>query len=33
VSGKNRDDLQSVIQLLKGGDFGIELQFENYRST
>ena len=33
VSGKNRDDLQSVIQLLKGRDFGIELQFENYRST
>jgi len=33
VSGKNRDDLQSVIQLLKGKDFGIELQFENYRST
>jgi uncharacterized protein YajQ (UPF0234 family) len=33
VSGKNRDDLQSVIQLLKGRDFGIALQFENYRST
>jgi uncharacterized protein YajQ (UPF0234 family) len=33
VSGKSRDDLQSVIQLLKGRDFGIELQFENYRST
>ena len=33
VSGKSRDDLQSVIQLLKGKDFGIELQFENYRST
>ena len=33
VSGKNRDDLQSIIQLLKGGNFGIELQFENYRST
>ena len=33
VSGKNRDDLQSIIQLLKGRDFGIELQFENYRST
>jgi uncharacterized protein YajQ (UPF0234 family) len=33
VSGKSRDDLQSVIQLLKGKEFGIELQFENYRST
>jgi uncharacterized protein YajQ (UPF0234 family) len=33
VSGKNRDDLQSVIQLLKGKDFGIELQFTNYRNT
>src|SRR5512140_2230267 len=33
VSGKSRDDLQSVIQLLKSREFGIELQFENYRST
>jgi uncharacterized protein YajQ (UPF0234 family) len=33
VSGKSRDDLQTVIQLLKGREFGIELQFENYRST
>ena len=33
VSGKNRDDLQTVIQLLKGKDFGVELQFENYRNT
>jgi uncharacterized protein YajQ (UPF0234 family) len=33
VAGKNRDDLQSIIQLLKGKDFGIELQFTNYRST
>jgi len=33
VSGKNRDDLQSVIQLLKNKDFGIELQFTNYRSS
>jgi len=33
VSGKNRDDLQAVIALLKGKDFGIELQFTNYRST
>ncbi len=33
VSGKSRDELQAVIQLLKGRDFGIELQFINYRST
>ncbi len=33
VSGKNRDDLQTVIQLLKDKDFGIELQFTNYRNT
>jgi len=33
VSGKNRDDLQAVIQLLKGKEFGLELQFTNYRST
>jgi hypothetical protein len=33
VSGKNRDDLQAVIQMLKGRDFGVELQFTNYRST
>jgi cyclic-di-GMP-binding protein len=33
VSGKSRDELQSVIQLLKGKEFGIELQFDNYRST
>lgn len=31
VSGKKRDDLQTVIALLKGQDFGIALQFTNYR--
>lgn len=31
VSGKNRDDLQEVIQLLKGKDYGIELLYGNYR--
>jgi uncharacterized protein YajQ (UPF0234 family) len=31
VSGKKRDDLQAVIALLKAGDFGIALQFDNYR--
>jgi uncharacterized protein YajQ (UPF0234 family) len=32
VSGKKIDDLQDVIQLLKGKDFGIDLQFINMRS-
>lgn len=32
VSGKNRDDLQSIIALLKGKDYDIELQFTNFRS-
>lgn len=31
VTGKSRDDLQAVIQLLKGADLAIELQFTNYR--
>ena len=31
VAGKNRDDLQSVIALLRGEDFGLPLQFLNYR--
>jgi uncharacterized protein YajQ (UPF0234 family) len=31
VSGKNRDDLQGVIRLLKGADLGIDMQFTNYR--
>ena len=31
VSAKKRDDLQAVIALLKGGDFGVALQFDNYR--
>ena len=31
VSGKKRDDLQQAIALLKEEDFGIELQFENFR--
>lgn len=33
VSGKNRDDLQAVIQFLKAQDFGIELVFTNYRTA
>ncbi|MFC0096276.1 YajQ family cyclic di-GMP-binding protein [Micromonospora marina] len=31
VTGKKKDDLQSVITLLKGEDFGLALQFTNYR--
>ncbi|MGH9028685.1 MAG: YajQ family cyclic di-GMP-binding protein [Acidimicrobiales bacterium] len=31
VSSKKRDDLQAVIQALKEGDFGIPLQFTNFR--
>ena len=32
VSGKDRDTLQQVISLLKQKDFGIDMQFTNYRS-
>ncbi len=31
VTGKKKDDLQAVIALLRQGDFGIALQFTNYR--
>ncbi|GGS22790.1 MULTISPECIES: YajQ family cyclic di-GMP-binding protein [Actinokineospora] len=31
VSGKKKDHLQDVIALLKAADFGIALQFTNYR--
>jgi uncharacterized protein YajQ (UPF0234 family) len=33
VSGKDRDTLQSVIKLLRESDFGIDMQFTNYRSN
>jgi len=33
VSGKDRDTLQEIIALLKGHDFGIDMQFTNYRSN
>jgi Uncharacterized protein conserved in bacteria len=32
VSGKNKDDLQAIISYLRQSDFGIELQFINFRS-
>jgi len=31
VSSKKKDDLQSAISLVKGEDFGLALQFVNYR--
>lgn len=31
VSGKKRDDLQAVITMLKAGDYGLPLQFNNFR--
>lgn len=31
VSGKSKDDLQEAIAFLKKGDYGLPLQFENFR--
>jgi uncharacterized protein YajQ (UPF0234 family) len=33
VSGKDRDALQDIIALLRQQDFGIDMQFTNYRSN
>jgi uncharacterized protein YajQ (UPF0234 family) len=33
ISGKDRDTLQSVIASLKSKDFGIDMQFSNYRTN
>src|SRR5262249_33490342 len=33
VSGKDRDTLQQVIGMLKQRDFGIDMQFTNYRTN
>ena len=33
VAGKDRDTLQQAIQLLRGHDFGIDMQFINYRTN
>jgi uncharacterized protein YajQ (UPF0234 family) len=33
VTGKDRDTLQEIIALLRGSDFGIDMQFTNYRSN
>lgn len=31
VTGKNKDDLQAAIRLLRGADVGLDLQFVNFR--
>ena len=31
VTGKHKDDLQSVLRVLRSQDFGLELQFNNFR--
>jgi uncharacterized protein YajQ (UPF0234 family) len=33
ISGKDRDTLQDIIAQLKAKDFGIDMQFTNYRSN
>ena len=33
VAGRDRDTLQDVIGLLRGQDFGIDMQFTNYRTN
>jgi uncharacterized protein YajQ (UPF0234 family) len=33
VSGRDRDVLQEVMALLRGHDFGIDMQFTNYRTN
>jgi hypothetical protein len=31
VTGKKRDDLQQVISILREADYGLPLQFQNFR--
>jgi cyclic-di-GMP-binding protein len=33
VASKDRDELQSIIAMLRGKDLGVELQFTNYRTN
>jgi uncharacterized protein YajQ (UPF0234 family) len=33
INGKDRDTLQEIIALLRSKDFGIDMQFTNYRSN
>ncbi len=33
ISGKDRDELQAIIAILRGKDLGLDLQFMNYRTN
>ena len=33
ISGRDRDTLQQAIHLIRNADFGIDIQFTNYRTT
>ena len=33
ISSKDRDELQAIIALVRGKDFGVELTFTNYRTN
>ena len=33
IAGKDRDTLQDVMQMLRSADFGIDMQFTNYRTN
>jgi len=33
IAGKDRDTLQSAIKIVRDGDFGIDMQFTNYRTN
>jgi len=33
IAGKDRDTLQSAIKLLRDSDFGIDMQFTNFRTN
>jgi cyclic-di-GMP-binding protein len=33
IAGKDRDTLQQAIALIKGADFGIDIQFTNFRTS
>jgi hypothetical protein len=33
IAGKDRDDLQAIMALIRGRDFGVELTFTNYRTN
>ena len=33
ISSASKDDLQGVMALLRQGDYGVELKFENFRTN